>query len=120
MGAHCSRTTLELCPWWAQFPGLGRRVWIRQWLMTQATDLALTVDERAALLALIAKMGERAVLAELHVSRQALGRTLAGLGVRRGTVALARAGLASPNLQAELKNSDVTKSRRDPSHGGRA
>lgn len=80
-----------------------------------ARDLALSADERRALLILIEKTGERAVLAELNVSRQALGRALAGLGVRRGTIALVRAGLASPNLQAGLENSTVTKSRRDPS-----
>jgi hypothetical protein len=58
----------------------------------------LTAEERRALLVLIEKMGERAVVAELNVSRQALGRALAGLGVRRGTIALLRAGLARPAL----------------------
>lgn len=72
--------------------------------MTEAaSDTALTAEERGKLLALIEKMGERAVLAECHVSRQALGRALAGLGVRRGTVALARAGLATPKLRALLE-----------------
>lgn len=85
-----------------------------------AKGVALTAEERRALLGLIEKMGERAVLAELNVSRQALGRALAGLGVRRGTVALARAGLASPNLKAELENSTVAKPRRDPSRDGSA
>ena len=80
-----------------------------------AKDLALSAEERRALHALIEKFGERALLAELNVSRQALGRALAGLGVRRGTIALVRAGLASPNLRAGLENSAVTKSRRDPS-----
>ncbi len=84
-----------------------------------ATDLALTVDERTTLLTLIERMGERAVLAELHVSRQSLGRALAGLGVRRGTVALVRVGLASPKLQASPENSAVTSLRRDaPREGG--
>jgi len=84
-----------------------------------ARGLALSAEERRTLLILIEKMGERAVLAELHVSRQALGRALAGLGVRRGTVALVRAGLASPNLQAGLENSAITTSGRPPSQGGR-
>ncbi len=83
-----------------------------------ARDLALSAEERRALLILIEKMGERAVLAELNVSRQALGRALAGLGVRRGTVALVRAGLASPKLQSGLENNAVTKSHRDPSREG--
>jgi hypothetical protein len=74
-----------------------------------AKDVALTAEERRALLILIEKMGERAVLAELNVSRQALGRALAGLGVRRGTIALVRAGLALPNLQAGLTGNTVEK-----------
>lgn len=85
-----------------------------------ARDLALSADERRALHALIEKFGERALLAELNVSRQALGRALAGLGVRRGTVALVRAGLASLNLQAGLENSTITTSGRAPSRGGSA
>jgi hypothetical protein len=55
---------------------------------------------------LIEKMGERALLAELNVSRQALSRALAGLGVRRGTIALVRDGIASPNLRALLEEHD--------------
>ncbi|WP_437656594.1 hypothetical protein [Sorangium sp. So ce1182] len=51
-------------------------------------------------------MGERAVIAELNVSRQALVRALAGLGVRRGTIALVRAGIASPNFRAVLEDHD--------------
>lgn len=82
-----------------------------------ARDFALSAEERRALLILIEKMGERAVLAELNVSRQALGRALAGLGVRRGTVALVRAGLASPNFRATHESSTVTKSHDDPSRG---
>ncbi|WP_441290425.1 hypothetical protein ACSRUE_07555 [Sorangium sp. KYC3313] len=46
-----------------------------------ARDFSLTAEERRSLLILIEKMGERAVLAELSVSRQALGRALAGLSV---------------------------------------
>jgi hypothetical protein len=67
-----------------------------------ARDLAVSAEERRALHALIEKFGERALVAKLNVSRQALGRALAGLGVRRGTIALVRAGLASPNLRAKL------------------
>jgi hypothetical protein len=85
-----------------------------------ATELALAAEERRALLVLIEKMGERAVLAELKVSRQSLGRALAGLGVRRGTVALLRAGLASPNLTAKLEGSLVDELRGTLSRGGRA
>lgn len=66
-----------------------------------AKDIGLSAEERRALYALIEEFGERAVLAELNVSRQALGRALAGLGVRRGTIALVRAGLASPDLRAK-------------------
>ncbi|WP_437763437.1 hypothetical protein WMF27_40985 [Sorangium sp. So ce281] len=66
-----------------------------------AKDIGLSAEERRTLHALIEELGERAVLAELSVSRQALGRALAGLSVRRGTIALVRAGLASPNLRAK-------------------
>lgn len=85
-----------------------------------ARDLALTAEERRALLILIEKMGERAVLSELSVSRQALGRALAGLGVRRGTVALIRAGLASAKLQAGLEGSALRRPRARPSREGSA
>lgn len=86
------------------------------WPMSDsAKNSALSAEERRALHALIEKFGERALVAELNVSRQALGRALAGLGVRRGTIALVRAGLASPNLQGGLENSTVIKPRRDPS-----
>ncbi|UQA61445.1 hypothetical protein [Polyangium aurulentum] len=78
-----------------------------------ARDLALSAEERRALHALIEKFGERALVAELNVSRQALGRALAGLGVRRGTIALVRAGLASPNIREKLKGTeDAGSSRR--------
>ncbi|WP_438040141.1 hypothetical protein [Sorangium sp. So ce128] len=66
-----------------------------------AKDIGLSAEERRTLHALIEEFGERAVLTELNVSRQALGRALAGLSVRRGTIALVRAGLASPNLRAK-------------------
>lgn len=69
-----------------------------------ARDLALSAEERRALHALIESFGERALVAELNVSRQALGRALAGLGVRRGTIALVRAGLAAPNIRAKLED----------------
>jgi hypothetical protein len=84
--------------------------------MDHATrDLAFSAKERRELLVLVEKLGERTVLAEVKISRPALSRALAGLGVRRGTIALMRAGLASPNLQAGLENSTVTKSPCDPS-----
>jgi hypothetical protein len=72
-------------------------------MVDAARDLALSAEERRALHALIEKIGERAVLAELNVSRQALGRALAGLGVRRGTLALIRAGLGAPSVRAVLE-----------------
>jgi len=82
-------------------------------MVDAARDLALSAEERRALHALIEKFGERALVAELNVSRQALGRALAGLGVRRGTIALVRAGLASPNIRAKLKRiEDARPSRR--------
>ncbi|AGP41562.1 hypothetical protein [Sorangium cellulosum] len=71
-----------------------------------AKDIGLSAEERRALYALIKKLGERALLVELNVSRQALGRALAGLGVRRGTIALVRGGLASPKLRAVLEEHD--------------
>ncbi|TKC98601.1 hypothetical protein [Polyangium fumosum] len=74
--------------------------------------IALSVDELRALRRLIEKMGERAVVAELNVSRQALGRTLAGLPVRRGTLALVRAGLAAPNIRAKLEDKRPTRPAR--------
>ncbi|MDC3982417.1 hypothetical protein [Polyangium jinanense] len=77
-----------------------------------ARDFALSAEERRALHALIEKFGERVLVAELNVSRQALGRALAGLGVRRGTIALVRAGLASPNIQAKLKGTDDARPSR--------
>jgi hypothetical protein len=40
---------------------------------------------------------------KLAISRQTLGRVLAGLPVRCGTLALVRAGLAAPNLRAVLE-----------------
>lgn len=105
-------------PWKGIVPWNDLRRRLTPWLMVDAArDLALSGDERRALHALIKKMGERAVLAELNVSRQALGRALAGLGVRRGTVALVRAGLALPKLQAGLENSTITASDRAPSRG---
>ncbi|WP_438040255.1 hypothetical protein [Sorangium sp. So ce128] len=82
-----------------------------------AKDIGLSAEERRALYDLIEKLGERALLAELNVSRQALGRALAGLGVRRGTIALVRGGLASPKLRASLESSTVTSSHRDLSRG---
>jgi hypothetical protein len=86
--------------------------------MPDATrDLALSAEERRALHALIEKLGERALVAELNVSRQALGRALAGLGVRRGTIALVRAGLATlnawtmPDVGSDEPNADPSNGR---------
>ena len=62
---------------------------------------------------LIEQMGERTLIAKLNVSRQALGRALAGLGVRRGTVALVRAELASPSLRAALEEFGGERSQAD-------
>ena len=86
--------------------------------MPDATrDLALSAEERRALHALIDKYGERALVAQLNVSRQALGRALAGLGVRRGIIALVRAGLAilnagtMPDVGPDKPNADSSNGR---------
>lgn len=50
-------------------------------------------DLRGALSALIARVGERACLERLQIGRATLSRALAGLGIRRGTVAQIRAAL---------------------------
>ena len=52
---------------------------------------------------LLERLGERTLIMELAISRQSLGRALAGLPVRRGTLALVRAGLAAPAIRAVLK-----------------
>jgi hypothetical protein len=54
---------------------------------------ALTVSERRGLQELVESKGERATCAELGIPRATLARLLAGLRVRRGTVALARVQL---------------------------
>ena len=57
----------------------------------------LTAKERAELRKVIDSDGETAVRARTGLSREALARVVAGLGVRRGTIALARLALkASP------------------------
>ena len=55
----------------------------------------LPLDERQHLQRLVDEVGEPQALAITQVSREALARALAGLGVRRGTLALLRAGLAA-------------------------
>jgi hypothetical protein len=57
---------------------------------TACTKTATTVPPptRDRLRKLIGAIGETEAIAELGVSRQTLSRALAGLGVRRGTVAL--------------------------------
>lgn len=49
---------------------------------------------RARLRALVTARGERQLLADFDVSRNALARGLAGLAVRRGTAALLQERLA--------------------------
>lgn len=65
-----------------------------------------SAEERQTLYVLIRRMGERALIEELAISRQSLGRVLAGLPVRRGTLALVRAGLATPHIRAVLQAGD--------------
>lgn len=56
-------------------------------------DVMLGADERARLRELITTSSETVVAAALRISRQTLGRSLAGLPLRRGSVALIRARL---------------------------
>lgn len=56
----------------------------------------LTAEEQALLRAAVEHAGILAVAARLGVHREPLVRALAGLGTRRGTIALIRAGLAAP------------------------
>jgi uncharacterized membrane protein len=50
-------------------------------------------DLRKALRALVERRGEKAAIAAVGISRATLSRALAGLGVRRGTVAQIRGAL---------------------------
>ena len=59
----------------------------------QAADRSLSDAERTELRERVRVYGEGAVCAELFVSRQTLGRGIAGLDLQRGTVALIRQGL---------------------------
>ena len=59
-----------------------------------AQGVVLSADGRARLAALIAARGERVVAVAVRVGRPALGRVLAGLPVRLGTIALVEQGIA--------------------------
>jgi predicted RNA-binding protein YlqC (UPF0109 family) len=67
------------------------------------SSIISSAEERRALHVLLERLGERTLIMELAISRQSLGRVLAGLPVRRGTLALVRAGLAAPAIRAVLK-----------------
>lgn len=55
----------------------------------------LSAEERESLQQLVTELGEVKAIAMINVSREALARALAGLTIRRGTVALVRAVLAN-------------------------
>jgi hypothetical protein len=57
---------------------------------------ALALDELRRLRVLVQSNGERSACRALGIPRATLARLLAGLRVRRGTVALVRAGLSAP------------------------
>lgn len=56
---------------------------------------ALTATERETLRRLVDEIGERETARELAVSRQTLGRAIAGLRLHLGTVILVRQRLAA-------------------------
>lgn len=58
-------------------------------------NVTLDTEERERLHRLVDDVGETKALAIMNVGREALARALAGLGVRRGTLAAIRAGLAT-------------------------
>lgn len=60
-----------------------------------SAEEALTPAERERLRHAVGDIGERDAANYLRVSRQTLGRAIAGLPLHRGTVALIRQGLAS-------------------------
>ena len=59
---------------------------------------ALRIEERSRLRQLVESTGERPVCTALGIPRATLARLLAGLRVRRGTVALLRARLSAPGV----------------------
>ncbi|MCY1077405.1 hypothetical protein [Archangium lansingense] len=60
----------------------------------------LSDDLRSALRAMVARLGENEARRRIGLSRGALARALAGLGVYPGSVALVRAALAEQQGQA--------------------
>jgi hypothetical protein len=57
---------------------------------------ALRAEEQCRLRTIVHRMGERAACKALGIPRSTLARVLAGLRVRRGSVALLRARLSAP------------------------
>ena len=81
-----------------------------------ATPLVLSAEKQRVLRALVERMGERSLLVALTISRQSLSRALAGLPVRRGTLALIDGALAEPALRGVL---DVVGGESLGARGGR-
>ena len=61
----------------------------------RSPEEALHPSERDELLALVDQLGEREAARHLCVSRQTLGRAIAGLALQRGTINLVRDRLCS-------------------------
>jgi hypothetical protein len=64
-----------------------------------SSNLSLTGIEREQIRALVVATGDVGSARSLGVSRQTLARAIAGLGLRRGTVALLRVQLAGGILR---------------------
>jgi hypothetical protein len=64
-------------------------------MTSEAMRTELSDSECSELRALVERIGENCAIEILNISRETLARSLAGLSVRRGTVALIRAGLAA-------------------------
>jgi hypothetical protein len=87
-------------------PGLGLRLPAAQsrifiaGMLTHhlAVGVPVPPEIRDAVRTLVESIGERAVVERLAVSRMALLRIIAGMPVRRGTIALCRIGLATLTL----------------------
>jgi hypothetical protein len=76
-------------------PRVGVFAWALGLRIARMVDVfdALRAEEQHQLRALVRKMGERAACEALGIARSTLARALAGLPVRRGSVALLRARL---------------------------
>jgi hypothetical protein len=63
-------------------------------------DTTLEAAERSALRALVDRIGVLAAVAKLGVSREPITRAIAGMPVRRGTIAILRTALDGLNAEA--------------------